>query len=158
MLKLLPLIIVLALLAGCVSSPLPDGYKGLTATISDSFTRGDAKKSDFFWVDQVDGRKIEDSVMKTSKDIQGRGFFMEPKNDSRPIAAQKVTLTIKGSTVYAADILAMIHKIYSVEGQVTIDAQPGVSYVVKGELGQNGCSVWIEDASSGKMVSEKITK
>ena len=69
---------------------------------------------------------------------------------------------LKGSHTTGAPIAAMISQaagtFYSVEGTVEFSPQPGGQYLVKGELGKEASSVWIEDAYTGQLVTEKVVK
>lgn len=47
---------------------------------------------------------------------------------------------------------------FSVEGTVDFNPQPNGSYVVKGELKNEGSAVWIEDANTNQPVTEKVVK
>lgn len=45
---------------------------------------------------------------------------------------------------------------FSVEGVIQFTPAGGGDYVVKGELGKASSAVWIEDAVTGRRVTEKI--
>ncbi len=145
-------------LVGCVSftSPIPDGYQGPLATIKDSVKSHSSSKADFFYLTEVDGKRIEDSRIKTIQVNQGRGFYMQPVALERKIPARTSVLKIVGRTEYAAPILALTNTVYQVAGEVSFRPEADRTYVVKGELGETRSIVWIEDAESGAMVANKI--
>jgi len=145
-------------LAGCVSftSPIPDGYQGSLATIKDSVRSHGSSKADFFYLTEVDGKRIEDSRIKTIQVNHGRGFYMQPVVLERKVPARMSTLKIVGRTEYAAPILALTNTVYQVVGDVSFRPEANRTYVVKGELGEAYSVVWIEDAESGVMVVNKI--
>ncbi|PYO87598.1 MAG: hypothetical protein DMD58_14435 [Gemmatimonadetes bacterium] len=49
----------LAFLASCVSSPIPEGYTGSTATIRDSARPESGSRAIFFYVAKIDGNRTE---------------------------------------------------------------------------------------------------
>jgi len=145
-------------LAGCVSNPIPEDYAGPTAIIRDSALPESTQKADFFYLSQVDERRIEDSPGRTYQTNYGRGFYMEPVVIERAVPARAQDLTIEGTTVYAAPILALMGTVYHVEGKVRFKPEPGRRYLVKGVLGEQYSAVWIEDEASHEPVTEKIEK
>ena len=144
-----------AALAGCASSPIPEGYKGPLATIDDSYEYQTSTMSHFFVLTEVDGRRIEDSIGKTAEVNYGRGFYMDPWVTGRQVPAQPLTLKLLGSTYHAAPILALTGTSYSVSGEVQFHPQAGQRYIVKGTLGEDYRAVWLEDLD-GQVVSQKI--
>jgi hypothetical protein len=67
-------------------------------------------------------------------------------------------LRIEGLTQSASGIQALFAKYYSVSGDVQLNARPGASYTVKGELVAGRQAVWIEDAATGKVVTQVVEK
>jgi hypothetical protein len=149
---------LLALLAGCANfaSPIPEGYQGPLATIKDSATAHSSSKADFYYVTEVAGKRIEDSRSKTLQVNYGRGMNMDPVVLDRQVPAGTTILKIVGRTEYAAPILTLTNPVYQVLGEVTLDLEPGKTYVVRGELGENYSAVWVEDASSNRIVGSKV--
>lgn len=45
-----------------------------------------------------------------------------------------------------------------VSGTVELTPKPGGTYIVRGQLGKQSSAVWIEDASTGKVVTAKVVK
>src|SRR6267143_6046593 len=127
----------LILLSGCATfaPSVPEGYSGPVAIIKDSVKPLSQSKADFFYVSEIDGRRIEDSRVKTLKLNQGRGFNMTPSVMERNVPAQRATFTLVGRTEYAAPILALTNTVYQVTGKVTFSPETYRSYVVRGELG-----------------------
>lgn len=157
--RLIALVAVFVALAGCVSAPMPvpTGYSGPLARISDTSTPVSSTKIYFFELSSVDGRPVQTSVASTYTANQGRGFYMEPKLETRDVPALKCVLKIEGVTYVAADILAFGGGMYHVEGDVTVTLEPDKTYFVKGELSKEYSAVWLEDAS-GNVVSTKVEK
>lgn len=151
------------LLHGCAMyKPVPDGYAGPVAVISDSGFSETGTKAQIFAVTAVDGNTIDNSFFESASANQGRGFSLSPRFVSRPVPVRSMRLTLKGSHATGAPIHAMFSQIsgsfLSVEGTVDFLPVPGGQYVVKGELGQGGSSVWIEDSTTGKLATQKITR
>ena len=112
-------------LVGCATfaPPIPEGYTGPVAIIKDSVKPISEKKADFFYVSEIDGKRIEDSRIKTLNVNRGRGFNMTPSVIERNIPAQKATFTLVGRTEYAAPILALTNTVYQVTGKVTFSPE-----------------------------------
>jgi hypothetical protein len=157
-LRFLPFLLIMAF-AGCVTAPapIPPGYTGARAKISDTSTSVSATKVQFFQLEKVDARTVLSSSMATYQKNYGHGFAMDPVLESREVPAQTCVLSIAGTTHVAADILAFGGGMYHVEGDVTASLQPDKTYFVKGTLAKEYSAVWLED-SEGHLVSSKIEK
>ncbi|MES2632276.1 MAG: hypothetical protein V4669_04850 [Pseudomonadota bacterium] len=145
-------------LTGCATfaPSVPEGYSGPVAIIKDSVKTLSQSKADFFYISEIDGKRMEDSRVRTLRMNQGRGFNMSPSAIERNVPAQKATFTLVGRTEYAAPILALTNTVYQVTGKITVSPETYRSYVVRGELGENYSAVWLEDETSGKVIGEKI--
>ncbi len=150
--------VLLVALGGCATTApsVPEGYSGPVAIIKDSVKPWSKSKADFFYISEIDDRRIEDSRTRTLRMNQGRGFSMSPSVVERNVPAQKATFTLVGRTEYAAPILALTKTVYQVTGKITFSPETYRNYVVRGELGENYSAVWLEDEASGKTVGEKI--
>jgi hypothetical protein len=138
-------------------APIPEGYTGPRATITDTSEPVSSVKIRFFELAKVDGRKVEGSAEATFRANYGHGFSMNPIVLSREVPAQTCILAIEGVTHVAADILAFGGGMYHVNGEITATLEPGKVYFVKGELSKTYSAVWLEDAA-GHLVSTKIEK
>jgi hypothetical protein len=145
-------------LGGCATfaPPVPEGYKGPVAIMKDSVKPYSERKADFFYVAEIDGKRIEDSRVRTLSVNQGRGMHMSPSLIERNVPARNATFTLVGRTEYAAPILSLTNTVYQVKGTVTFKPEDYRKYVVRGELGENYSAVWLEDEVTGKTVGEKI--
>jgi hypothetical protein len=153
------LLLAAAAFSGCATSPIPKGYTGPTANITDSLEKRSVSQVGIFMVSKVNGRLIENTSGATARANQGMGMgFAFTKVVSRDVPAEKLTLTIEGLTQSASDFQAMFAKNYSVNGDIELNARPGASYAVKGELYAGRQAIWIEDAATGKIVTRKIEK
>jgi len=156
--RILVTLSALVMLAGCANfaSPVPEGYQGPVSTIKDSAIAHSSTKADFYSVTEVDGKRIEDSRSKTRQVNYGRGMIMDPVVLDRQVPSGTRVLKLVGRTEYAAPILTLTSPVYQVLGEVTLDLQPGKTYVVRGELGENYSAVWVEDESSNGIVGSKV--
>lgn len=147
------------MLVGCVSAPMPipSDYHGPLAHVEDTSSPVSSTKIQFFELAKVDGRAVQTSSASTYRKNYGRGFYMEPKIESREVPAKTCVLTIEGVTHVAADILAFGGGMYHVEGDVTVTLEATKAYLVKGVLSKEYCAVWLED-SVGHVISSKIEK
>ena len=77
-----------------------------------------------------------------------------------PVRPMKVK--IKASHMTAAPIHEIASRasgnFFSVEGIVDFDPKPDGRYYVKGLLGSQGSSVWIEDEATGKPATAVVSK
>ena len=145
-------------ISGCAttSSPLPEGYKGPTAIIKDSLISLGPQKANFFFVSTVDGKKVENSLIKTRQVNYGRGLHMTPELIERQVAIQPTVITVVGRTEYAAPILALTNDVYEVKGEISFTPVENRTYSVYGELDENNSAVWLEDESDHKVIGNKI--
>jgi hypothetical protein len=150
-----------SLLSSCVKfHSLPTDYSGPTAVIRGTASQKNVFKGEGFQVTKVDG-----------KAVYGRGTVATPVGGGPVLAVQEpevrvmpqpVTLTLTGSTVYAADGPAMVDGLIGgsrhVSGDLSFTPKPGGEYRVKGLLERGSESVWLVEEKTGKMVGHKITK
>lgn len=162
--KFISVLIFSILLSGCASlyQPVPEGYTGPTATISDSGITDNSAKAQMFVVSSIDGNFIANSLAATHGASYGQGPFLTTKIISRRVKAVPQRVKIVGTHITAAPIIALVSmaagSYLSVEGVVEFDPAPGGSYIVKGKLGKEESSVWIEDANTNERVTRIVTK
>lgn len=147
------------MLAACatVEPPVPASYSGPTAKVDDSSDRVTSRQGDFCVLQTLDGRRIANSIGETLQRGAGKGLTLYAWVTKRQVPARPVKAGLKCETVHAAPILALMGTVYSVEGTVDFDPQPDRRYVVKGVLGADESSVWIEDAQTGAAVTAKVS-
>jgi hypothetical protein len=144
------------LLASCTSNPVPEGYDGPLARVTDSVTWLGRSSADFFYLSKIDGRTIDESLSATNRSNSGRGMIMDPVTIDRRVPARTATVTIVGRRHYAAPILEMARTVYQVSGEIEFTPLPDHSYVVKGILSDKYSAVWIEDKDSRETVGRKV--
>jgi hypothetical protein len=148
----------LCLLAACTTNPIPPGYMGPIARIQDSETSRGKVGGDFFFLSQIDGHDISDSLTATRTANYGQGFSMNPVSLGRDIPAQPAHFTIIGRTHFAAPIIELVRTVYQISGETDFTPLADHVYVVKGVLGEDYSAVWIEDAATGAVAGQKIEK
>lgn len=154
-------ILLLLLLASCATyKPVPEGYSGPTAYITDSGRAEDGRKAQIFALTDIDGNRIMNSFWASTNASQGQGFALTVVISNRQVPAKPMKVTLKGSHATAAPIHAMASQMagtfFSVEGTVDFSPQPDGKYAVRGELKKDASAVWIEDVATGQPVTEKI--
>jgi hypothetical protein len=152
---------LVALLGGCATyKPVPDGYTGPTARIVDSSYQETGGKGRLYYVESVDGNKIENARNATGQASYGRGFSLSIRSSIRDVPIRKMRLRLVGTHVTAAPIHEIasraIGEFFSVEGDVDFTPEAGKVYEVRGELKKTGSSVWIVDQATSEPVTEKI--
>ncbi|MEO7886765.1 MAG: hypothetical protein ABI893_07295 [Polaromonas sp.] len=162
-LKLIAPAFFLVALSGCASyKPVPEGYTGPVATVSDSGFAEDSRKAQLFVIDGVDGNRIANSFGASAGASYGRGFALTTSIVERQVPAKPMKVALRASHTTAAPIHAIASQMagtfFSVEGVVDFTPQPNGKYVVKGELKKESSSVWIEDAETQLPVTEKVVK
>jgi hypothetical protein len=146
------------LFGGCATyeKPIPEGYSGPVATVADSGQVQSSKLVHIYEMTQVDGRKLQGSHLATLHANQGRGFSQTPVILTNKVPARELRVSLGAATVYAAPILAMTNPTCRVNGEAKFNAEADKMYRVTGALTPEQCAVWIEDASTGAVVTEKI--
>lgn len=160
---LVSVLLATTLFAGCSTyQPVPEGYKGATATISDSGRAEDASKAQLFALTEIEGNRIMNSFWASSNASYGKGFALTVVISERQVPSRPMKVALRGSHTTAAPIHAIASKMagsfHSVEGVVDFTPKPNGRYVVKGDLKKDMSSVWIEDAETGQIVTEKIVQ
>ena len=156
-------LLALTALAGCATyKPVPDGYGGPTAILSDTgFTEG-GTKAQLFAAVEVDGNRIHSSFGASASASHGKGAALTMQIVERYVPVRPMKVTLRASHTTGAPIHAMAMQLagtyYSVEGVVDFDPKALGRYTVKGELRKEGSSVWIEDVTTGQVVTVKVTK
>jgi len=135
---------------------VPDGYTGPLAKIQDTFTPRSDRAADFFILDRVSGKQVDNALRATTMQNQGRGFAMDVVGYTRDVPAVAAIFSIKGRTHYAAPILELTNKVYQVKGDISFAPQTNRTYVVRGVLGPDYSAVWIEEAETKAVIGNKI--
>src|SRR5262245_45463426 len=97
------------LLAGCAAKPIPDGYTGPLATVSDTVVQTSGTSGQFFVLWGIEGGSVDDSITRTTNANSGRGLSMSAVQASRQIPARPTTVRLKGKIHYAAPILELMN-------------------------------------------------
>ncbi len=147
---------LLVFLAACTHNPIPEGYTGPLATVTDTFSQRSGVSADFFVLTAINDRQIDDSIGGTRMANQGQGFSQRPVALSRLVPAQPAKFTLKGRRQYGAPILELVNKIYQISGDLEFTPEPGARYVVRGTLSEEYSAVWMENSVTGEVAVKKL--
>jgi hypothetical protein len=150
-------------LASCATyQPVPEGYAGPAATVIDTGKSEDGTKARMFAMVAVDGNAIANAFGESARASSGRGATLITMYPERRIPIRTMKVTLRGSHATGMPIHEMASRMsgtfFAVEGTTDFTPRAGTIYVVKGELGKERSSVWIEDRDSGEVVTQKISK
>ena len=153
------LILFCTLLASCSAThaPLPEGYKGNTATITDTFRNRSSASADFYFIEAIDGKDIHNAVQESSSASHNQGPRLTALGHQRTVPAIPATYTISAMVYHAAPITHILNigSNFSVKGNITFTPEKDTRYLVKGKLTETHSAVWIED-SRGNIVSDVV--
>lgn len=158
----IPFLTAAALLVGCATQykPIPDGYTGPTATIEDTKEREGDYKARLFVVAEIDDHQIVNAISKARSASSGMGFRLEGGYASRQVPVKPMKVKLVGTHITGAPIHEIFSRasgnFFSVEGEVAFTPVPNGTYAVKGELKENGSTVWIEDTKTSQPATEKV--
>ena len=142
---------------GCTTNPVPEGYTGPVASITDSFNYRSDTVYDFFVVTKVNGKRIKESLSATAGLNEGRGLAATTALAiSRKVPAEEATFTVTGRTQYAAPILAMVNPVYEITGDIRFTPLPDHDYYVEGKMDDDHSVIWIRDNTTNQQVAGKI--
>jgi hypothetical protein len=148
-------------LLGCATKPIPEGYTGPKATIRDSGASQGPSQATFYYLSAINGKTIDESLSTTRHANYGRGLQMTPKLVEREVQADReLELTLDATVAYAAPILELIHSgsMYRATQVIRFQPEPNGVYIVKGELGPDKSSVWLEDVNTKERVGTPVAK
>jgi hypothetical protein len=154
--------LVAVLASGCATpgKPIADDFTGPRATLADDGFAEDQSKGQLFYVEAIDGKAIDNARRATAEATRNRGFDLRIKLVSREVPARPMKVKLVATHKTAAPIDELTGRVarthFSVEGVVDFTPSEGRRYVVNGELDPEGSSVWIEDAESHEVATEKV--
>jgi hypothetical protein len=155
------LILAGAALQGCATNkPIPDGYTGPLATISDSAVAENSRRSRFFYLAEIDGRPVWDSRSGSKAANYGRGMNLTPGTLSREVPAQHVVLKLEGRVAYGAPILEIVNAatMYAADRTIEVDLEPSVTYAVVGQLTADVKDVWLMRVDTHERVGADVAE
>jgi hypothetical protein len=143
-------------LSGCVINPVPEGYNGPLAHVTDSVTPRNDISADFFYLAKINGFTVPDSLSATDGSNRTPGAAKPPVVIGRDLPSMPASFTIVAHTRYTTPLYALANPVYDVSGDVTFTPLANHEYVVKGVLGADYSAVWIEDRQTGQVAAQKI--
>lgn len=113
-----------------------------------------ASRAQFFYLSEVDGRKIDNALFASRKANSGRGFSMIAVPFGRDVPARASTFLLEARVTYGAPIQEMMNSgtIYTAQRTVTFTPEANKTYLVKGILSEQRREVWIEEDGTGKRI------
>lgn len=152
------LLIVVLFLSGCSStdSPIPDDYTGAISNFESSELRYSDSKVDLFFLEKVDDKNINNSLIATGSATYVKGYSLVTDHLVIGVPSEAGLFTITARTLYAAPIQTFSNTVFKISGEVQFSPKPDTTYIVKGKLEEGYAAVWIEEKSTGKVVAEKI--
>ena len=157
--RLVVLVIGLAILAGCaVTSPLPSGYVGPTARIMDFATMETKYRAAYFYVVEVDGRRIENNLDAFRAANRGKGMAIFAAAHNRRVPAGAVRLKLEARTVYGAPVqeLVMAATMRNASRLIEVELIPDEDYEVRGILEEGSEDVWLVRSKGAERVGRPV--
>jgi len=147
-------VLTLISLSGCVTAPIPDNYSGPIATIRDTVVSESSNRSQFYFLSEIDGQKVDNVLFASRKANSGRGFSLSTVNFTRDVPAKTSMLKFEARIGYGAPIQELLNSgtVYTMEKTINFTPESNKTYVVKGTLTADQKEVWLEDAETGKRV------
>lgn len=128
------------------------------ATVQDSGQREDASKAQIFYLATVDGVSVSNAAGESRRISSGQGFNLSTTFPSRLVPAKPLRVRLVATHVTGAPIHAIASKLAgsfrSVETEIDFVPEADKVYVVRGNLQSDSPTVWLEDAATGKPVTE----
>lgn len=130
------------------------------AAVKDSVVTETAAKAQMFLLEEIDGKPVANSAGESATLSRGRAGGLTTTVTNREVPARKLKARLLGTHQTGAPIHAIFSSIagtfLKVEGVVDFEPLEGRQYVVKGHLREGGSSVWIEDAETGQLATERV--
>ena len=152
------------LLTACAHAPYQPAAPGSTeptAAVADTVSWVSRGRAQVFIVQSVDGQRIANSMDAAQDASRNQGAALTAPKVERPLPIRAMQVTLEGrdfSAMPIAEIFGSLSGHYhSVEGVVAFTPVADHHYVVKGKLGKDASSIWIEDTDTGTPATEKIS-
>ena len=146
------------LVTGCAQNPIPEGYRGPTARIVDTIEPQGEHSAYIFYVEEVDGRRIDNASAWATRANSGNGLSLRlySVEFGRNVPAAPAAFKVVGYIHYPAPIQTLFNRTGRVSGTINFTPEPDGDYIVTGKLNDDHPAVWIEDAHSHKVAGEKV--
>lgn len=152
------------LLSGCTSHKsfsafepaTPPDYTGPTANVADRVVAVSPQRLHVFEMTEVDGRRLSSSSMASARAGQGTSMTLMPVALTNELPLRPARVRLQAATQYASPLVSMSNPGCRTLGEVSFTPQQGKRYAVNGRIEAQACEVWIEDATTGQAVTEKL--
>lgn len=125
------------------------------ATIREGGRSESSSKALLFFVKEVNGKSVENSLSVTSQENYGQGMHVTPIFLEHQVLAEgELRLELRAEVYFAAPILVLVNigKNYNATAVIRLQPKPNAVYVVNGELSEARSAVWLEDDATGEKV------
>lgn len=154
--KILLLLFLALLTSACAYNPMPKDYTGPTSTITEMGDASQHQVANLFYISKVDGKRINNSATATFSRNRGRGQYMDVIVVKHTLPSKPVTLTLTGETIFAAPILGLTNTKFLFTGNIDFTPEEGKQYIINGALSKEYSAIWIEEAATKTIVSNKL--
>jgi hypothetical protein len=146
-----PLLLACLVVTGCqgLGGGAKDAAPSPQASVAGSHLDDGNGRIDTFRVIEIDGRPVG----RTDEPSKTIGIDATYRID----ATRKVHLEFEGLARYSNPMKTLFWDPHTVQGSVDFVPAAAGRYVVRGEIGAEGSSVWLEDDASHEVVSRKFT-
>lgn len=146
------------LLSGCATTSvlIPEGYGGPIATIKDNAVSETKNRGQFFYVAEIDGKRVDNALQTTRVANSGAGFALSPVPFAREVPVRPMTLKLQARVAYGAPLQAMANAttLYAAESVLTFTPEPNKNYLVTGALNESQQLVWLQDEQGNKLAAD----
>lgn len=157
-LRLASVLLAMSTLTACANKPfepVPEGYTGPVADITDTIDNQTGTSAYMYVVYQVDYKPVANSIAASLNKSYGNGAILTSELISRQVPIEKIALSVMAKKVYAAPVGSWISENpVPVQGKFTFTPQAGHSYSVKGVLGIESSVVQLVDDIDGTIIAE----
>ncbi len=150
------LLLAATAVCACTINPVPMGYTGKVAHLTDSMTPRSDDSADYFYVSKTGDWALDNSLSVANGNNRALGVPTLPSVIGRDIPTDEASFTINGRTHYTTPLTALAHTVFGVTGVTTFTPVADHNYVVKGVLGPDYSAVWIEDSTTGQVAGQKV--
>lgn len=152
-----------ALLAGCAATPTRHeaaSSRAQWARLDDTGAQETRGKARFFAAVAIDGEPIVNSLDMTRRVNRGQDALLSPVFMTRDVEARPMKVRLVGSHLALTPMYEIASKavgtFLSVEGVVDFRPVSGLNYEVAGSLSRESACVWIVEALTRRVVTDRV--
>jgi hypothetical protein len=157
-LRLASVLFAVTTLTACANKPyepVPEGYTGPVAEVSDTIDNENGTSAYMYVVYQVDYKPVVNSIAASLNKSYGNGAMLTSELVSRKVPIEQIALSVMAKKVYASPVGSWVSENpVEVKDKFTFTPQAGHSYSVKGVLGMEQSIVQLVDEIDGAIIAE----